>query len=379
MKLIDDFYTIKQENEGDTSFEYVLSLNKEHFIYKAHFPKNPVTPGVCIIQFCKELLERKLKKSLSLKKIVNVKFLSILSPTVCDVVRVVFSKLTTVENGCKVSVLVCNDTTEFAKLSLYLESETTTPLLDQEMNALEICVLIPTYNNAKTLTEVIDSVLQYTSSVIVVNDGSTDNTEEILAAYQSKIAVVSYPTNKGKGCALNRGFEKAESMGYNSVITMDSDGQHLASDLALFVKAAQSYPNAMIIGDRQLHLKNLSKGSAFANRFSNFWFALQTGQKLSDTQTGFRLYPLRRMKGMRSFTSRYEAELELLVRSAWRNIPLVSLPIRVYYPSAAERVSHFRPNIDFLRISLLNTVFVFAAIFYGYPSRLFRILFCKSS
>ena len=121
MKLIDDFYKIEQESEGDTSFEYILSLNKDHFIYKAHFPNNPITPGVCIIQFCKELLEYRLKESLSLKKIVNIKFLSIINPLVCNTIRVAFSKLSVIENGYKVSVLVRDDATEFAKLSLQFE------------------------------------------------------------------------------------------------------------------------------------------------------------------------------------------------------------------------------------------------------------------
>ena len=122
MKLIDDFYKIEQKSNSDASFEYVLSLNKDHFIYKAHFPENPITPGVCVIQFCKELLENKLEKSLSLKKIVNIKFLSVINPLVSNVVRVTFSKLSEVENGYKVSVLVCDDMTEFAKLSLQFEN-----------------------------------------------------------------------------------------------------------------------------------------------------------------------------------------------------------------------------------------------------------------
>jgi hypothetical protein len=78
------------------------------------------------------------------------------------------------------------------------------------------------------------------------------------------------------------------------------------------------------------------------------------------------------MKGMRPFTSRYEAELELLVRAAWRNIPQVPVAIQVYYPKEEERITHFRPGKDFLRISLLNTVFCFLAVVYGYPARLIR-------
>ena len=377
MRLIDDFYKVERESGGDTNFEYVLSLNKDHFIYKAHFPENPITPGVCIIQFCKELLEYRLEKSLSLKKIVNVKFLSIINPLVCNVIRVAFSKLTVAENGYKVSVSVCDDTTDFAKLSLCFKQETTAPVLDEEMRKQGICVIIPTYNNAPFLTDVIEDVCRYTSSVIVVNDGSTDNTDEILSRFRPQIEIVSYARNRGKGYALNRGFEKARSMGFSAAITMDSDGQHLASDLKLFVEAAKQHKGTMIIGSRQLEQENMPKKNTFANKFSNFWFALQTGTILPDTQTGFRLYPLARMKEMKAFTSRYEAELELLVRSAWRNIPLLPIPIQVYYPPVEERVSHFRPSVDFLRISVLNAIFVFCAILYGYPSKLVRFIFMK--
>jgi len=93
---------------------------------------------------------------------------------------------------------------------------------------------------------------------------------------------------------------------------------------------------------------------------------------LPDTQTGYRLYPLEKMKRLRPFTSRYEAELEMLVRCAWRGIKLVSLPVRVYYAPDGERMSHFRPGVDFFRISLLNTLFVVLAVVYGYPAKLVR-------
>ena len=242
---------------------------------------------------------------------------------------------------------------------------------------MDICVIIPTYNNQQTLAQTIDDVLKYTLPVIVVNDGSTDTTDEILAQYQSQINIVSYSKNKGKGFALKQGFDKAEDLGYSYAISMDSDGQHLPEDLPLFIDTITKNPGAMIIGSRSFKQKNMPEKSSFANKFSNFWFTMQTGIVLPDTQTGFRLYPLAKMNGMRSFTYRYEAELELLVRSAWRNIQLVPIPIQVYYPEKSERVTHFRPGIDFLRISLLNTFFVFVAIVYGYPSRFIHILLNK--
>jgi glycosyltransferase involved in cell wall biosynthesis len=247
------------------------------------------------------------------------------------------------------------------------------------MNSKDICVVIPTYNNEKTLASVIDSVLEFTPSIIVVNDGSTSPTDDILNQYREKINIVSYTKNRGKGYALKCGFDYAEQAGYRYALTLDSDGQHYAEDIPFFMEAIQKYPDTLIIGNRNLTQDNMPEKNTFANRFSNFWFAIQTGIQLPDTQTGFRLYPLKKMKKLRPFTSRYEAELELLVRCAWKGIKLVSIPIRVYYAPAKERVSHFRPGIDFFRISLLNTLFVFLAVLYGYPAKFFRYITSRFS
>jgi 3-hydroxyacyl-[acyl-carrier-protein] dehydratase len=122
MKLINDFYKIEQVSGEETELEYLLSLNKDHFIYRAHFPDNPVTPGVCIIQICKELMENHYKKSFFLKKILNVKFLSVINPEETNHIQVAFSKITPLDDGYKFSVLVYRETASFAKLSLYLQT-----------------------------------------------------------------------------------------------------------------------------------------------------------------------------------------------------------------------------------------------------------------
>ena len=231
-----------------------------------------------------------------------------------------------------------------------------------------ICVIIPTYNNAGTLRQVLDGVLKYTDSVIVVNDGSTDGTFAILDEYAGRIDTVIFPKNRGKGAALKAGFDLAVGQGYSAAVTIDADGQHLPSDLPAFFEAARQNPRALIVGIREdLAAENKSGGSTFANRFSNFWFTLQTWVRLKDTQCGYRLYPLRKIRSIRFLTSRYEAELELLVFSAWRGARFVQLPVTVLYPE--DRVSHFRPFADFARISLLNTVLCVLAIFYGLPRR----------
>ena len=229
-----------------------------------------------------------------------------------------------------------------------------------------------TYNNDGTLRDVVERVLQFCPDVIVVNDGCTDTSADILATFGDKIAVVDYGKNRGKGYALKQGFKKAKELGFDYAITIDSDGQHFPEDIPLFIKALEQHSNSLIVGSRNLNQENMPEKNTFANKFSNFWFKVQTGVNLPDTQTGYRLYPLKNLPNLWFLTSRYEAELELLVTAAWRGIDLTPIKINVFYPKAEERVTHFRPFWDFFRISVLNTFLCFLAIFYGMPSRFIR-------
>lgn len=238
---------------------------------------------------------------------------------------------------------------------------------------MKYCVIIPTYNNEKTLESVISGVLVHTREIIIVNDGSTDGTAEILSRF-SNLKIISYTPNRGKGYAIRQGFKAAVGSGYDYAITIDSDGQHYPSDIETFVKTAAETPGSLIVGARTLDPSRMSKGSSFANNFSNFWYRFLTGVKLTDTQTGFRLYPLSQIKDMKFYTRKYEFELEILVRAAWRRINVTSAPIKVYYPPVQERISHFRPFRDFARISILNTIFVFIALLYVKPFSFLRYL-----
>lgn len=236
-----------------------------------------------------------------------------------------------------------------------------------------ICVVIPTFNNVGTIVDVVKRTLVQCDDVIVVNDGSTDGTAELLRGIEG-IILVDYEKNKGKGTALKRGFKKALELGFAYAITLDADGQHYPEDIFLLLEANIKHPGCIIMGQRKMEGVERSKGSKFANSFSNFWFCIQTFHYLADTQTGFRLYPLRKLYGLSFITSRYEAELELLVFSSWHGVKIVSVPINVYYPPMEERVSHFRPGLDFARISVLNTILCFLAIVYGLPWAIFRFL-----
>mgnify|MGYP004445360059 CR=1 FL=1 len=238
---------------------------------------------------------------------------------------------------------------------------------------IRFCVIITAYNNAGTVLDVVNDARKHCCDIIVVCDGPTDDTDELLRS-QTGITLVSYPENRGKGYALTKGFEKAREMGFRYAVTMDADGQHKADDLPIFAEALRNHPDSLIIGSRSFLNPNMPNKSSFANRFSNFWFTVQTGRSLPDTQTGFRLYPIGAMKGMKPLTKRYEAELEIMVRLSWRRIPIIPVNINVFYPEASERVSFFRPGTDFVRISLLNTILCFLAIVYGYPSMAVRCI-----
>lgn len=247
----------------------------------------------------------------------------------------------------------------------------------QKFDAQKICVLIPTYNNAGTLGQVIEGVARYTRNIVVVNDGSTDATASILAQYDF-LQLLSYPQNAGKGMALRRGFRFAAEKGYDYAITIDSDGQHYPDDLPAFLEKLEEVPGALIIGARNMDQASVPGKSSFGHKFSNFWFWVETGIKAPDTQSGYRLYPVRRLSGMRFFTNKYEFEIEVIVRAAWAGIPVTSVPVKVYYPPKEERVSHFRPFRDFSRVSVLNTVLVFITFLYIKPRDIVRKILKKN-
>lgn len=238
-----------------------------------------------------------------------------------------------------------------------------------------ICVIIPTYNNAGAIASIVQRTMEQCDDVYVVCDGCTDNTLSVLENLNGEPKIISYESNKGKGHALKVGFEQARKDGFAYAITLDADGQHYPEDIPLFLEANREHPGSIIVGSRKgLDNAERSKGSAFANSFSNFWFTLQTGHHLEDTQTGYRLYPLAHLKGLSLLTSRYEAELELLVFAAWAGVDIASIPVNVFYPSREDRVSHFRPGRDFTRISLLNVLLCLLALIYGYPRTILRLL-----
>lgn len=244
--------------------------------------------------------------------------------------------------------------------------------IQQRIKDLKICVLIPTYNNERTLKRVIDGVLELTDDLIIVNDGATDSTPKILKNYP-QLKQITIPKNKGKGNALREGFKKAETLGFEFAITIDSDGQHFPEDISVFVDKLESEENKnlLLIGARNMDQESVPGGSSFGNKFSNFWYRVETGIKLTDTQSGFRLYPLKSINKIKFYTNKFEFEIENIVKASWNGIEVKNVPVKVLYDES-ERVTHFRPFKDFARISILNTWLVLVAFFYIKPRDLIR-------
>lgn len=248
--------------------------------------------------------------------------------------------------------------------------------IQDKIISLRVCVIIPTYNNHKTLKRVIDGVLRYTDKIFVVNDGSTDSTTEILSLFP-QIKILEIIKNEGKGSALQLGFKYARASGYKYAITIDSDGQHFPDDIPTFIEALEKEENPVVlIGNRNMNQDGIPKKSSFGNKFSNFWFWFETGIQLEDTQSGYRMYPLMFIP-RKYHTNKFEFEIEIIVRMAWEGFEVKNVPVNVLY-DANERVSHFRPFKDFTRISILNTILVVITIFYIKPRDLYNSFKKKS-
>ncbi len=229
------------------------------------------------------------------------------------------------------------------------------------------------------MARVLSEVLQYTRNLIVVNDGSTDKTPEILNSFP-EITRINFTENKGKGKALLAGFKKAEQLGYHHAITIDSDGQHFAEDMPSFLTEleANNQEPILIIGSRKMDDPEVPNTSSFGNKFSSFWVWIETGINLEDTQCGLRLYPLQVVNNIKLLTPKFEFEIEIIVKTAWRKIPVKNIPVKVLY-DPEERVTHFRPVVDIVRITLLNIWFVIYAFLFVIPQKRIRQIKEKGS
>ena len=244
--------------------------------------------------------------------------------------------------------------------------------LEHKMKTLKICVIIPTYNNERTLKTVIDGLLEITKDLIVINNSATDATFRILKTY-TEITQIFLTKNKGNGNALRIGFKKAEVLGYDFAVTLKPDGQYYLEDIAVFVNQLEfeTNKNLLLIGSTNRDQKTVSGRVSFTDKLSIFLYKLQTGIQLKNTHSGFRLYPLKELNKIKFFTTKSEFEIETIVKAAWRGISVKNVTVNVSI-DPQERATHLKSIKGFLRISLLNTWFILVAFLYIKPRNLIR-------
>lgn len=218
-------------------------------------------------------------------------------------------------------------------------------------------LVIPVYNHGTTLREVVAQAIDSGLPVLVVDDGSTDGGTHSLSGLSCRIERL--PVNQGKGSAILAGARIASEEGYRAILTLDADGQHNPDDAGLLVQAGREgrWPT-VVIGARRMTQATVPGSSRFGRSFSNFWVKLETGMELRDTQSGMRLYPVKELLSLRFHRTRYDFEIEVLVKLLWAGVAVRELDVRVHYPPPEERISHFHKWRDNWRLTKLHSALI---------------------
>ncbi len=212
----------------------------------------------------------------------------------------------------------------------------------------DVVALVPAYQAAATVGEIVAGVQTRLARVLVVDDGSADDTAARAAAAGAE--VIRHPANAGKGAAITTGLRALAARGVARALTLDADGQHLPAEIPVLLAASDAAPGAIVVGVRKKGGHTIRRLNRFGNWIADHLLWLIAGQPLPDTQSGFRVYPVEATLGLGARGSRFDFETEILLRAARRGIPLVGVPVAVHYPPVAERVSHYRPGRDTIRI-----------------------------
>jgi glycosyltransferase involved in cell wall biosynthesis len=216
----------------------------------------------------------------------------------------------------------------------------------------EYAIVIPVYNHEGTVREVTEKALKIGVPVFVVDDGSTDGSFAAIRDFGDAVHLLRHPVNRGKGAALMTGFSDAARQA-RWAVTLDADGQHDPLDAPALMRAVPATgPRPIVVGARSgMSGPHVPWTSRFGRGFSNFWVRASGGPAIADSQSGFRMYPLPEVLELKTFSRRYQFEVEILVKAAWSGIPVLEVPIRVTYGAGHQRISHFRPFVDFMRNS----------------------------
>lgn len=212
-------------------------------------------------------------------------------------------------------------------------------------------VVAPSYNNAGTLADVLTRVAAQGLPILLVNDGCTDATEHVFAAWhrahpRADAAMLRHRHNRGKAAALKTGFAAAMQAGYTHALTIDTDGQHDPELIPRLLDAAAREPLAYVLGVRDDRQADYPARSRLGRRLSNLFIRLACGLRVADSQCGMRVYPLALVRAVRCRAGRFGFEAEMITRAAWAGCPIAEVPVNTRYLPPGQRVSHFNPWLD---------------------------------
>ncbi len=236
------------------------------------------------------------------------------------------------------------------------------------MSKNRFAFIIPVYNHQEMIGKVIEQVQRFQYPIIVVDDGSTDQTSQVLQKIPG-ITILNHAENLGKGAALKTGFQAAAKVA-DWAITLDADGQHNPEDSEKLMKALEDNQRSIVVGVRRgMDGENVPWTSRFGRLFSNFWVLTSGGPWLQDTQSGFRIYPVPEVIQLKTRGQRYQFEVEILIKAKWIGMPVKEVPISVHYEPGDKRISHFKPFVDFIRNSTTFTRLITQRILIPSPLR----------
>ena len=217
----------------------------------------------------------------------------------------------------------------------------------------DVVVLIPAYNEAATIRDVVERALKIVPQVVVVDDGSSDAT--VARLQDLPVTLLRNERNLGKAACLWKGFDHALRQGAQFIVTLDGDGQHSPEDIGRLLSTAQRFPDSIVIGARLHDKQNFPARRYYANQFARFWISWAAGYPIADTQSGFRIYPatlLKRLTRRDVSWNGFVFESEILIAAGRLGVQSVAVSIPGIYPKQA-RASHFRPVRDIARIVLM--------------------------
>ena len=242
------------------------------------------------------------------------------------------------------------------------------------MNPLhpDIAVIIPAYNEQRSIRTIVKSIFTFTDKVFIIDDGSTDDTVAQLSDLPA--IIIKNLINQGKGASLMRGFQYLQQWNIRAAICMDADTQHNPQDIPKFIQAMYEYPNHIIIGARTQNNENAPKLRRHANQVADFFTSWAAGHRIVDTQSGYRLYPIEFLRNClhKLYSQRFAFESETLIQAARYGYYSVSISIPSHYPKNL-RPSHYKFFTDTTKIAAIVTWKILSRGFY-LPG-LFRALF----